>query len=132
MNNFAQKWFKIAAAKKKKFFKDFFYLFTPFNRFFAPTFQRTMSKLFMFLKSLGKKNGKKGCNKELKKGTKCALKRYELKNDPSPHLLPPLDKIPTEHILSQDGLPKDRTKTVLLWAFSSAHPHNGRPRATTR
>ena len=38
---------------------DFFHLFTPFKRFFAPTSQSPMSKLFRFSESFGKSNGKK-------------------------------------------------------------------------
>ena len=61
LNIFAQKWTKIAAAKKV--FADFFlYLFTfqvPFKRLFAPTLRSRMSKLFWVSESSGKSIGKK-------------------------------------------------------------------------
>ena len=58
VNIYAQKWFRIAAAKKVLF--EFLPpLFTPFTRIVAPTSQIPMSKLFKFSESLEKANGKK-------------------------------------------------------------------------
>ena len=57
---FAQKWFKIAAAKK--LFTDLlFNLFTfevPFKRLVAPTSRSRMSNIFRDSESLGKSHGK--------------------------------------------------------------------------
>ena len=58
LNIFTQIWSKIAAAKS--FFTDFFHLFTPFKRLFAPTSQSPMFKNFKLSESLGKSIGKKG------------------------------------------------------------------------
>ena len=58
LKTFAHKESKLAAAKKV-FYRFFLHLFTPFKRLSAPTSQSPMSKLFRFLESLGKSNGKK-------------------------------------------------------------------------
>ena len=58
---FAHIWCKIAAGKKKFFFNVIFFLqlFTPFKRLYASTSKSPMSKLYRFLKSLGKSNRKR-------------------------------------------------------------------------
>ena len=57
VNIFAQKWSKIAAAKK--FLTNFFSLCSLRLNALCPHFQSPMSKLFRFSESLGKTNGKK-------------------------------------------------------------------------
>ena len=49
----------VKSPRRKKVLTNFFHLFTPFKRIFAPTSQSPMPKLFRFSESLGKRNGKK-------------------------------------------------------------------------
>ena len=49
----------VKTPRQKKFFTDFFHLFTLFKRLFAPTTWNQMSKLFKFSESLGKSNVKR-------------------------------------------------------------------------
>ena len=59
LNIFAQKWCKVAAAKKV--FTNFRRLLTLFKGLFAPTSPSRMSNNFRDSESLGKSNGKKWC-----------------------------------------------------------------------
>ena len=60
LKTFAPKGCKIAMAKKG--FYEFFHLFTPLKRLFAPTFQSQISKLFRLFESMGKFFSHKGCS----------------------------------------------------------------------
>ena len=58
LNFFAKKLCKIAAAQKVFYGLFSSHLFTPFNGPFAHTSRSSMSKMFRYLESLGKSNGK--------------------------------------------------------------------------